>query len=716
MSAKATDSMKGRQSLNQQGSGLNILIVDDDPNHVTLMSRRLESAGYNTFVAVDGLDGLSQAIHRRPDLIITDVLLPKMSGFQLVEQVKANPDTSTIPVIMMSAVYVTDEDMMRGVELGAESYMAKADLTMRKPLQAELLLEAAAELLGEARPGTEGPAARVLVADDDPNTIRLITKRLLAAGFQVDTAGDGQEALDKIDASTYDLVLVDYKMPRVDGLTVLSRAKTMHPEIAVVIMTAYGSEKVAIESLRRGADDYLIKPLDESEPLPTVRGSLEKVRRKRELEDVSARLRQTASPEFDEKERLITELRQSSISLMEQYDKLLAAEETNQAYAERLEQMVEERTGDLQRRTRELSVLHSVLSAATRSLDLPEVMTITLGELNDLLKSTAAAAFVVDHVSSRLRLVSQSGLPEDFLRWVSTDFQESPELRDVVVNGRSVMLRDLADKKGLATIAGRIDCAIVVPMKTSREVVGLILAGCAEYREIDAEGWKLLGTIGEEIGVVVENVRLYENLRLAYLSTIRALAEAVDAKDSYTRGHSDRVSSLAEATAKELGLPPDEVESIRNAGYLHDIGKIGTPDSVLTKNGILTSEEMETMKLHPGASQKTLSNARLSENIKQMIRHHHERYDGGGYPDGLKGDEIPLGSKILAVADAYEAMTSNRPYRDSLTVEDAISELKTNAGIQFDSDIVEAFLRVRERVEGGGDDARRGGSGDGGEY
>lgn len=686
--------------MNQRSRVQSILIVDDDQNHVTLMSRRLEAAGYNIYVAYDGLDGLNQATHRRPDLIITDVLLPKMSGFQLVEQVKANPETSTIPIVMMSAVYVTDEDMMRGVELGAESYMAKADLALRKPLEAEALLAAVGELLKGASSPAEGAiGSRIMVADDDANTVRLVTKRLQSEGFQVESASDGQEALDKIAAGSYDLVLLDYKMPEVDGLTVLSRVKESKPNTAVVIMTAYGSEAVAMESLRRGADDYLIKPLDENEPLPTVRVNLEKVRRRIEVEDTSARLRHEAAPEYEDKKRLIEELRHSSISLMEQYDMLLAAQEQNRAYAERLEQMVEERTGNLQQRTRELSVLHAVLSAATRSLELPQVFEITLAELGELLQANASAAFVIDQVTSRLRLITQTDLPEEFLRWVSTGYEENEALSQAVASGKATLIDNLSEQGGLSIIADQAQCIIVVPMKTSNEVAGIILVTCSESRDIDEGGWRLLGTLGEEVGVVVENVRLYENLRMAYLSTIRALAEAVDAKDSYTRGHSDRVSTLAAATAVEMGLLPDMVDEIRNAGYLHDIGKIGTPDSVLVKNGVLTVEEMETMKLHPGASHRILSHAQMADSIKDMIRHHHERYDGTGYPDGLKGEEIPLGSRILSVADAYEAMTSNRPYRDCMALEEALRELKDNSGEQFDSKVVEAFLRIREKVD-----------------
>lgn len=680
------------------GSGQKILIVDDDQNHVLLLKKRLESSGYATIVARDGVDGLNQAIHQRPDLIITDVLLPRMNGFQLVEQLKSNPETSTVPVIMMSAVYVTDEDMARGFELGAETYVAKADLALRKPLQEEMLLEATAILLKQEDKPSPQATARVLIVDDDPEAVRLIAKRLQPEGYQMEIARDGEEALAKGMEQPFDLVLLDINLPKVDGLEVLSRLKKERPEITVVMMTAYGSEKIVVDALRRGADDYLMKPLDENEPVPTVRQSLKARRRRREVDQASAPLRQAAAPQMEEKERLIEELRQSSITLMDQYDRLLAAEEQNRAYAEQLEHMVDERTRDLRRRSQELAALHSVLSAATRSLDLPEVMFITLGELDQLLGASAAAAFVVDPETGRLRLVAQHDLPEDFLRQVTRVSGGEGVFASVLSQGQGVCLTDRTGEPMMAPLAAA-GSVVIFPMKSSTEVVGLIISVCDIERDIDESGWKLLDAIGEEIGVVVENVRLYENLRQAYLATIRSLAEAVDAKDNYTRGHSDRVAAFAVAIARELEQNAETVSQIQDAGYLHDIGKIGTPDSVLLKDGVLNSAEMEQIKRHPADSCKIVTQARFSPKIRQMIRHHHERFDGSGYPDGLKALDIPLGSRILAVADAYEAMTADRPYRDGLTLAAAVAELKRCSGGQFDPEIVAAFLRVKDSVE-----------------
>lgn len=682
-----------------KGNGQNILLIDDDVNHITLLKKRLEASGYTALVAHDGVDGLNQAVHQRPDLIITDVLLPKMNGFQLVEQLKSNPETNSIPIIMMSAVYVTDEDMAKGFDLGAETYVAKADLALRKPLQEEALLEATAALLKVTPGGMEAPPARILVVDDDQEAVRLITKRLQPEGYMLDVAHDGREALEKVIAIPFDLVLLDIKLPEVDGLTALSKIKENRPDTCVIMMTAYGSEQVAVEALKRGADDYMIKPLEQDEPLPTVRQSLEKLRRRREVDHAAESLRKNSTPDMEEKQRLIDELRQSSIILMEQYDRLLAAEEQNRAYSERLEQMVDERTHDLQRRTMELSALHSVLSAATRSLDLPEVLVVALGELEHILGTSASAAFVVDQDTKRLRLVAQHEMSADFLRQISRAPGGDGIFAKVIESGKGVLIQDPQNEKELADIGRDVACLVVFPMKSVAAVVGLIVGVCIDQKEIDESGWRLLDSIGEEMGVVVENVRLYENLRLAYLSTIRALAEAVDAKDAHTRGHSDKVSAFAVAIAKKLGLDDDFIENIRDAGYLHDIGKIGTPDAVLTKRGVLTAEEMDTMRLHPGASHKILAPARLPEEIKEMIWHHHERFNGGGYPDGLKLDEIPLGSRILAVADAYEAMTADRPYRDCMSTDEAVEELRRCAGEQFDPMVVEAFLEIRVNLE-----------------
>jgi len=191
----------------------------------------------------------------------------------------------------------------------------------------------------------------------------------------------------------------------------------------------------------------------------------------------------------------------------------------------------------------------------------------------------------------------------------------------------------------------------------------------------------------------------HAELRTAYVQTIRTLAEAVDAKDAYTRGHSERVGVYASKIAREVGLPRELIERVYIAGLLHDVGKIGIRDAVITKPDRLTPEEYEEMKRHPEIGAKILEPVTFLSDVVECVRHHHEWYDGSdkGYPDRLSGDRIPLPSRIILVADTVEAMTSDRPYRSGLPLEVVVRELHKYAGSQFDPTCVEACLRLLER-------------------
>ena len=187
-----------------------------------------------------------------------------------------------------------------------------------------------------------------------------------------------------------------------------------------------------------------------------------------------------------------------------------------------------------------------------------------------------------------------------------------------------------------------------------------------------------------------------EQLEKAYLESIETLRYTVEAKDTYTRGHSDRVSEFSVLIGEKMGLSEDELKTLRIGGLFHDIGKIGIPDSILLKESKLSDDEYSEIKHHPSIGAHILSNATLFKDIIPIVKYHHERYDGRGYPENLVGENIPLMARIAAVADSFDAMSSRRTYRNSLDLEIIIDEIRKNKGTQFDPKIADIFLDILE--------------------
>jgi putative nucleotidyltransferase with HDIG domain len=194
----------------------------------------------------------------------------------------------------------------------------------------------------------------------------------------------------------------------------------------------------------------------------------------------------------------------------------------------------------------------------------------------------------------------------------------------------------------------------------------------------------------------------YIELRLAYQEMAGALSNAIDARDAYTRGHSERVADYAAMLAKEMKLTEDRIEMIRYVGLLHDVGKIGIRDAIMKKQGTYTYEEYEEMKQHAKMGAQMLDGMKFIGKGQDWVKHHHERWDGRGFPDGLKGEQIPLEARIIACADSYDAMTTDRPYKAKLTPLEAKEELVRCAGTQFDPEVVKAMLKVVDKTVAGG--------------
>jgi putative nucleotidyltransferase with HDIG domain len=249
------------------------------------------------------------------------------------------------------------------------------------------------------------------------------------------------------------------------------------------------------------------------------------------------------------------------------------------------------------------------------------------------------------------------------------------------------------------TVGRAVSTAISVPLFLRNEMIGVLNADKRRSGgRFDAHQLKLLYIFASQVAVSVENLRLHENLKEKLLNAVSTLAMALEAKDAYTRGHSQRVSHYSVQIAREMGLPEQETEAIRLAGLLHDIGKIGIRDEILNKAGRLTEEEWKQIRKHPEVSVSILSRIPDLKGILKIIRHHHEHYDGKGYPAGLSGAQIPLGARILAVTDMLDALISDRPYREKITFMEAVEEIRKVSGTQLDPEIVEALERIVETL------------------
>lgn len=269
---------------------------------------------------------------------------------------------------------------------------------------------------------------------------------------------------------------------------------------------------------------------------------------------------------------------------------------------------------------------------------------------------------------------------------------------DLMVELRSrksvLLINQLKNDTRFAWMAEFAAQMLAVPLMREDRVLGCLFALDKMTDEFDTVDAKLLSSIGNESAIYLENAILYDDVRGLMMGLLRSLTSAVDAKDTYTCGHSERVALLSRYIAQQAGLSQTMVERVYMAGLLHDVGKIGVPEAVLQKAGRLDPAEFELIKKHPEIGAKILGDIKQIEDIIPGVLHHHERYDGKGYPAGLGGENIPLMGRIICLADCFDAMTSSRTYRKALPLEVALAEIRRCAGTQFDPTLADAFLRI----------------------
>ncbi len=366
----------------------------------------------------------------------------------------------------------------------------------------------------------------------------------------------------------------------------------------------------------------------------------------------------------------------------------------------RLYKQARQSATQLAEKARNLEAVYRVSSLAGSSLEMDHILSTVTEQMVRLLGVDHSGVLLFDPAHTCGRVAAE--YPSTGATGEQFPVQGYLAAERIIAHPQPLLIEDTQSDPLMAPVREtmrRLDIhsMLILPLVVKGEVMGSIgLDAVGKPRRFSTEEIELAQTIANQVAIAIENARAYERLKNQSLETISALAAAMEAKDPYTSGHSEKVTQFAIAIAQKMRLSSDEREDLRVAGLLHDIGKIGIPDGVLNKPAQLTSAEFLMVKAHPVISAEIVGKIEALAHLVPDIRHHHEWYDGNGYPDGLKGEEIPLLARILAVADGFEAMTSERPYRMARTEEEALAELQKGVGSQWDPQMVEVFLKIYE--------------------
>ncbi len=489
---------------------------------------------------------------------------------------------------------------------------------------------------------------KILVVDDSASVRGFLEDLLGEEGYRVACAPNAEGALDFLRSNVVDLMLLDIKMPGLSGIELLKQVQLLYPEIPVIMMTGYASLDSAREAILAGSADYVFKPFRNEEILLSIINTLDKLRIHRE----NIRLKET-------------------VSLFNISEAIASAFNTDSLYQIILMSVLSQ--------TRSTRAALCVFDDSKRVLD---VRAILGAEVTRPLRPNYAGYPAVD-------FITQNKKP--LLLGTGTDHPLAGEV-DVMEYKTSMFPELFPFEKEM----------VLLPLKIQNQMLGLILISKRAAEDgFTRSDMQVLSIISNQASVALHNSRLMKDLERGYMNTLLSLNLVLEAKHPYTRGHTQRVTQYSLMVAKTMGLGEEDIRMIRDGATLHDIGKVGVSEEILNKKGKLSDEELQQIRKHPIIGDEIISPIRFLAHTRPIIRHHHERIDGKGWPDGVDGRNLPLVVRLVSVTDAFDAMTSMRPYRQPLTYDRICDEMTENSGTQFDPDVVEVMLKlIREgRVE-----------------
>lgn len=478
--------------------------------------------------------------------------------------------------------------------------------------------------------------SKVLLVDDNKEIVDILTDFLTLNGCKIYKASTGKEALEVLSKADLEIVILDVKLPDINGISLIDSIKINNPTIGVIMITGYHDPNLIVDAMKKGASDFLIKPF-----------------------------------EFDKLILVMMRVARERGLLIEK-----------QKYLDTLEdkKKIELLNRELQKKIQELTTMYHISNKFNSLNILDDVYDRMIQIINEIMDGRYCGYYIVDNENKELMLYKELGngngsfmnrrlgIPDELIR-----------------AARSTKRYHIMDEK------------VFLPLIIKGENIGFVVVngkgknGRHKNNFSDSDIF-FLKLITEKASTQIENRMLYESLFEGVLHTLTSLITAINKRDFYTEDHCKRVTQSCLALGDMLKVDPYEKDVLKVVGPVHDVGKIGIPDAILLKPGRLTSEEYEIIKAHSVYGEEIMNRFEILSYEAKMIRHHHERYDGKGYPDGIAENEIPRGARIIAVCDAYDAMVTNRPYNKARTREEAVGEIIRCKGSQFDPEIADCFV------------------------
>lgn len=604
----------------------------------------------------------------------------------------------------------------------------------------------------------------ILFLEDNPLDVDLAKIALRQAGLSCkftvsETRKDFIENLNE----SIDVILADYTLPQYNAIDALKDIKEHGLDVPVIIVTGTVSEEVAVECIKQGAADYLLK-----DRLARLGAAINQALEEKKLQKAKV-LAEEELRKSEERYRFLVEFSPDPVILYfgdilnyanqacldtlgassleevvgktaydfvhpEDYDLLRDRDHRTQTEGETLPAdivrtltldgrtiYVEVKTSriDIQNekgeqayltvfrdlsdrvhREKELQAIGTISEALRMATDPAEVVPVLLDEVTRLLEADGALLGICDSNTKDLIFTAGHGIYVDIEEGY---FIKSDSVPEYVYQTRDIYLLSAdgieVGKTGLdKTPLEAAKSIVVIPLIAQEKSIGVM--GIGKSIDISEQDIRLLRAIGDIAGTGLHRAFLQEEMEANFVETVVALANTLEVRHTQTADHSQKMALFAVETFRLLADSEEDLQIIRWGALLHDIGKIGIPDDILQKDGPLTDEEWETIKKHPEIGAEIVAPIRKLADVAPIVRAHQEKFDGTGYPFGLKGEEIPLGARVLAVVDAYSAMTEDRVYRKAIGKEAAIKELKDCAGKDFDPQVVEAFIEIIDEFGG----------------